>query len=314
MAGPANPHHLLDHLAADEVGELDVRFELTQVCRLPPDYTIEQIREHLIETAHPPGKYTVYGLHFSSKKQMKGLKHIQVYPPGVPMDGTPSGMTAALMDQQFRLLRDSMDEVKKTRVALEDRARELDRQREEFSDKQHEAELNLERQRHEQGLSFQDRLFKIESERESRYADRQRELDEQRGELELERQKLTSRVYADRLSAMQEAHEMQFEAMAKSHKRRLADLEEQAQQIGTRADPLALLKLLPDKLLGRVIEAQLPKDNDATDDLSAFVKQIEPISLLLAGLRPGAQQQPTREADSHEPETPDTPAPKTISG
>jgi hypothetical protein len=93
--------------------------------------------------------------------------------------------------------------------------------------------------------------------------------------------------------------------------RRLGELEEQAKRVTSAADPLALIKLLPDKLLGRVIEAQLPSQED--DDLNALVRQIEPITKLLANIRPQGQNQPAQITDQA-PQAPGVAAPQKMSG
>lgn len=307
----SNPHHILTELDKDEVGELQIRggVQQTQVATVPADLTLDEIREHLWEIGAKPGDYRVYGLHYATKRQLKGFHTFNLRAQGVPQELSPAGFSSALLEQQFVLLREMREEIAESRRLLAQERAELDRRQATIVERQHEAELDIERQRHSQGLDFQERLFALQQGLEQRYAERQAALDQDRTALEIERQRLIQEVARDRIQVQADAHEREFEALRKAQKRRFEELEEQAQRTNAHTDPLALLKLFPQDLLADVVRAQLPKppesdDGDGLGTLDKIASQIEPLARLIGGLRFG---QPA--GATHPPPISTTPAP-----
>lgn len=281
----SNPHQLIPELLAEEVGELEIRHENRQVLRCPPDWGLDRISERLRETGNPPGEYHVFALHYSTRKQMKGYATFTL-PKGPPEAGGETVVLSAVLEQHFTLQQAQMAELRALRASLEERERELDRRESEQSSRHHQTEIELIQQRHQAGMSHNERLWDLEREREQAYGERQSKLDADREAVALERQKMSNESFTMRLQALNEAHEFQLAAMTKAHQRRLDEIEARMKRATEIADPLALLKLLPDKALSRWVEAQLPSSAEPTGSLEALVAQLEPVARLIQGLAP----------------------------
>lgn len=280
-----NPHPLIPEVEAAEVGELQIRYDTKTLFAVPPDWTVEQIQAKIDEIGGKPGTYYVYPLHYSTKKQMKGFATFEVAAKGIPADSSPTALNAALMEHQFKLLSDMMTEVRSMRAALEERSREIDRERADFEARQHAAEMSLLEKRHEQTLDHQDKLRDVERDRERALEERQARLDAAREALDLERQKLLTQSFTERMATEREVREREIAQLERDYKRRLETLSEQAAQTAATSDPLALVRLLPPKVIAKLVESQIPKNDD--DELATAVRYIEPIAQLLGSLRPG---------------------------
>lgn len=287
-----NPHHLLNKVEADHVGRIEIRHNMVQICFVEPHLSEEEIFEELWARNCAPGKYTCFGYHYSSKRQLPGYHIIELpsNPSASPPEvDNPDRLASSFLNRQFNLL----DQAQK---ALDERSKELDQRERDLLNRQadllediRQQQSDIDKQRHELLLKANDHSYELERKRDQAYRDRMAELDAREAAISTTLHERSETMWRERLRSSAEAAEQRIESIEDNMKQRLNVALERIETAKTASDPLAMLRLLPEmpkELASRLLDAQLPPSQDEPDGLMGQIQQVVTVLQQLRGAKP----------------------------